>query len=171
MSAISPWEWWSNQENIQDYEPSIAPSEQQVQVPPPELMRVGQRCNYLSLMRTMQAYGPAREGSHPRNHWFLEVKMRSHKCECNLDEKGQEITEEEITEAERKTEDLQKAWATLGQLSMRKLETEERQLLGRAEGGSSSLCVLQQVERQCFKELENYIREFRRSRKRKRRSW
>ena len=32
--------------------------------------------------------------------------MRSHKCECSLDEKGQEITEEEITEAERKTEDL-----------------------------------------------------------------
>ena len=94
MSAISPWEWWSNQENIQDYEPSIAPSEQQVQVLPPESMRsVGQRCNYLSLMRTMQAYGSAREGSHPRNHWLPEGKMRSHKCECNLDEKGQEITE------------------------------------------------------------------------------
>ena len=41
-----------------------------------------------------------------KKHWVLEVKMRSHKCECNVDEKGQEITEEEITEAERKTEDL-----------------------------------------------------------------
>lgn len=53
---------------------------------------------------------------------------------------------EEITEAERKTEDL-------------RLRQKRGQSLGRAEGGSSSLRVLQQVERQCFKELESYIQE------------
>ncbi len=52
---------------------------------------------------------------------------------------------------------INKAWATLEHLHLRKLEVEERQLI-RGEAGEASLTVLSQVEEQC-EEIENYIQE------------
>ena len=52
---------------------------------------------------------------------------------------------------------INKAWATLEHLHLRKLEVEERQLI-RGEAGEASLTVLSQAEEQC-KEIENFIQE------------
>ena len=52
---------------------------------------------------------------------------------------------------------VNRAWATLEHLHLRKLEVEERQLI-RGEAGEASLTVLSQVEEQC-EEIENYIQE------------
>ena len=52
---------------------------------------------------------------------------------------------------------VNRAWATLEHLHLRRLEVEERQLI-RGEVGEASLTVLSQVEEQC-EEIENYIQE------------